>query len=399
MVEYRLLMDASTTTLICPNCKKPISVNQALKGQLEDQIKQSLRDEYNKKYVEEVRRKEESLKLQISEQSQKEKLELEERLTKNKKEIETFRENELILRKKTQELEEKEKNLELEKQRQIDEERKKIQEKTETEVTEKFHLKEKEKDQMIESLKKSLDEAQRKASIGSQQLQGEVLELEIEEILKREFPADEIIPVKKGVRGADVVQRIRDRIGREVGKIVWESKRTKAFGGDWIEKLKEDMREEKSDMAVLVSLILPVDVNLFGFKDGVYVTSFEAFLQIANMLRKGILDLSATKALSVGKNEKIEALYNYITSSEFAQKIDSMLETYLKMRANLNKEKMFMQRQWAEKEKEIETLQSSTLTIHGSLSGLIEEPLPQVKSLEFESVEVVTEESRTDDHK
>ena len=137
----------------------------------------------------------------------------------------------------------------------------------------------------------------------------------------------------------------------------------------------------------------------FGFKDGVYIASFEAFLQIANILRKSILDLSVTKALSVGKNEKIEALYSYITSPEFGQKIDSMLETYSKMRLNLNKEKMFMQRQWAEKEKEIETLQNNTLTMHGSLSGLIEEPLSQVKSLEFEEIEVLVEETETNDNK
>ncbi|OGE26853.1 hypothetical protein A3C26_03040 [Candidatus Daviesbacteria bacterium RIFCSPHIGHO2_02_FULL_39_12] len=384
-------MDTPVATLICPNCKKQISIDEALKSQLEGKIRQSLRDEYNEKW--------QNLQKQQDEKNKKEKLELEERLEKQKKEIDTFRENELALRKKTLDLEEKEKNLELEKQRQIDEERKKIQEKTETEVTEKFYLKEKEKDQLIESLKKSLDEAQRKASVGSQQLQGEVMELELEEILKREFPIDEVLPVKKGVKGADVVQRIRDRTGREVGKIVWESKRTKAFKADWIEELKENMREEKSDIAVLVTLVLPVEVNLFGFKDGVYIASFEAFLQIANILRKSILDLSVTKALSVGKNEKIEALYSYITSPEFGQKIDSMLETYSKMRLNLNKEKMFMQRQWAEKEKEIETLQNNTLTMHGSLSGLIEEPLSQVKSLEFEEIEVLVEETETNDNK
>lgn len=378
-------MDVQSTTLICPNCKKQISINQALKSELEDQIKQGLRDEYNKKWLEEKKKLEVNLQQELDERSKKEKLFLEEQLEKQKKEISLFRDNEIALRKKTQELEEKEKNLELEKQRQIDEERQKIKEKTEIELQEKFHLKEKEKEQIIESLRKSLEEAQRKANQGSQQLQGEVLELELEEILKREFPIDEILPVGKGIKGADVLQIVKDRIGKEVGKIVWESKRTKAFGGDWIEKLKEDMREAKANMAVLVSAVLPSDVNIFAFKDGVYIVNFEAFLQIAQMLRKSIIELSATKALSIGKNEKIEALYSYITSSEFAQKIESMLETYSKMIGNLNREKMFMQKQWAEKEKEIERLQSSTLTIHGSLSGLIEEPLSKIRSLEFES--------------
>lgn len=352
------------TSFVCPNCKKKISIDQALKSQLEDQIRQNLRDEYNQKW-------------QHLQREQEEKLE------KQKKEIEVFRANELALRKKTAELEEKEKNLELEKQRQIDEERKKIREKTEAELLEKFHLKEKEFEQNMAAMKKSLEDAQRKANQGSQQLQGEVLELELEEILKREFPVDDILPVGKGVKGADVVQIIKDRIGKEVGKIVWESKRTKAFGGDWIEKLKEDMRAEKADMAVLVSLVLPSDINLFGFKDGVYITTFEGFLPVALMLRKSILDLSVTKALSVGKNEKIEALYNYITSADFAQKIDSMLETYSGMQRTLEKEKMITQKIWAQREKEIERLRVNTLTIHGSFSGLIDTPLSEVKSLGF----------------
>lgn len=369
-------MDNPSTSIICPNCKKKISIDQAFKSQLEDQIRQSLRDEYNEKW--------QNLQKQQEEKTQKEKILLEEQLEKQKKEINLFRENELALRKKTTELEEKEKNLELEKQRQIAEERQKIQEETESKMTEKFHLKEKEKEQIIESLKKSLEEAQRKASQGSQQMQGEVLELELEEILKREFPIDDILPVGKGIRGADVLQIIHDKIGKEIGKIVWESKRTKAFGGDWIEKLKEDMRREKAEMAVLVSSVLPSDIKIFGFKEGVYVTNFEAFLEVAWILRRSILDLSVTKALSVGKNEKIEALYSYITSSEFAHKIESMLETFSKMKQTLDKEKKSMESHWAQREKQIEILQKNTLTIHGSFSGLIDEPLPQIKSLEFE---------------
>ena len=378
----------SVSSIQCPKCHTQISVDEVLRHQIEESVKGDLRDEYNQKYI--------SLKLQLSEQSQKEKLELQEQLSKNKKEIETFRENELILRKKAQELEEKEKNLELEMQRQIDEERKKIQEKTETEVTEKFHLKEKEKDQLIESLKKSLDEAQRKASVGSQQLQGEVMELELMEILKREFPIDELSEVGKGVRGADLVQLVKDQIGRDAGKIIWESKRTKAFTEEWIVKLKEDMREAKADVSVIVSTILPSGAKFFTQKDGVYITSFDCVLQVAFILRKSLLDIAQTKDLSVGKNEKIESLYRYITSSEFAQRIDSMLETYSKMQQTLDKEKMVMQKIWAQRDKEIERLKNNTLSMHGSLSGLIDEPMADIKSLEFEEIELVIEDPQTD---
>lgn len=374
-------------SLICPNCKKEISIDQALKSQLEDEVKKSLRDEFNLKYLEEKKKLQETLEKQLKEESQKEKSILEEQIEKQKKELDTARNFELELRKKTQELEEKEKNMELLKERQIDEERKKIREKTESEMQEQFHLKEKEKEQIIESLRRSLEEAQRKASVGSQQLQGEVMELELEEILKREFPVDEILEVGKGIKGADIIQIVKDNIGREAGKIIWESKRTKAFSDEWIVKLKEDMRAEKSDLAVIVSSVLPQDVKFFAQKDGVYITSFELVLQVAQILRKNLIDLSNTKALSVGKNEKIESLYRYITSTEFAQKIDSMLETYSNMQRTLEKEKMLIQKVWAQREKEIERLKTNTLTIHGSLSGLIDTPMPEITSIEFELIE------------
>ncbi|MDO8573628.1 MAG: DUF2130 domain-containing protein [Candidatus Daviesbacteria bacterium] len=368
-------MDNIATNFVCPKCKEKISIDEAFKSQLEDKIRLELRGEYNEKW-------------QNLQKVQNEQLE------KQKKEIDTFRENELALRKKTQELEEKEKNLELEKERQIDEERKKIREKTELEMEEKYHLKEKEYEQNMAAMKKSLEDAQRKANQGSQQMQGEVLELELEEILKREFPIDDILPVGKGIKGADVVQVIKDKIGKEAGKIVWESKRTKAFGGDWIEKLKEDMRREKAEIAVLVSSVLPADINIFGFKEGVYITSFESFLSIARILRKSIIDLSVTKSLSVGKNEKIEALYSYITSSEFAHKIESMLDTFSKMKSTLDKERQVMESHWAQREKQIEVLQKNTLNIHGSFSGLIDKPLTQIESIEFEEIEITLDDNK-----
>ena len=151
------------------------------------------------------------------------------------------------------------------------------------------------------------------------------------------------------------------------------------------------MRATKADLAVIVSTTLPVDVKFFTQRDGVYITGFECIIQIAQILRKNLIDLSSTKALSVGKNEKIESLYRYITSSEFAQRIDSMLETYSKMQSTLDKEKMVMQKIWAQRDKEIERLKNNTLSMHGSLSGLIDEPMAEVKSLEFSEEEIYIE--------
>lgn len=372
----------TSTILICPNCKKEISVDEALKGQLEDQIKAHLREEYNQKWVEEKKKLEEG----FSEKGSREKKALEEQLEKQKKELDKAREYELDLRKKTQELEEKEKNLELDKQRQIDEERKKIQEKTEIEVSEKFHLKEKEYEQKMEAMKKSLEEAQRKASQGSQQLQGEVLELELEEILKREFPVDEILPVGKGVRGADIVQRVFNKSGKHTGTIVWESKRTKGWEKKWVEDLKINMLSSKGDVAVLVSMTLPEEIKAFGFKDGIYVSSFECFLSVAFLLRKSIIDHHAVKQSVVGKNEKMEMVYNYFLSPEFQQRVSAIAEAFAAMKADLDVEKRVFTKLWAKREKEIEKVILNTSSLHGELHGLIGEALPKVKSLEAENL-------------
>ncbi len=381
---------ATPTILICPNCKKEISVDEALKGQLEDQIKAHLRDEYNQKWVEEKKKLtqsvEESIKKELLEQSKREKEGLEEQIEKQKKENDEFRQNELELRKKTRELEEKEKNLELEKQRQIDEERKKIQEKTETEVSEKFHLKEKEYEQQMEAMKKSLEEAQRKASQGSQQLQGEVLELELEEILKREFPVDEILPVGKGIRGADIVQRVFNKSGKHTGTIVWESKRTKGWEKKWVEDLKVNMLSSKGDVAVLVSMTLPEEIKAFGFKDGIYVSSFECFLSVAFLLRKSIIDHHAVKQSVVGKNEKMEMVYNYFLSPEFQQRVSAIAEAFTAMKADLDTEKRVFAKLWAKREKEIEKVILNTSSLHGELHGLIGDALPKITALETDAL-------------
>lgn len=364
--------------IVCPKCQNKISLDEALTHDLKRKLWKVAQE-----------KAEEKITAKLGQEAR----ELKEELLEKNKLLDEARKYASDLRKKARELEDKERNLELETQRQIDEERKIIREKTEFEISEKFHLKEKEKDSIIESLKKSLEEAQRKASQGSEQLQGEVLELELEGVLKREFPIDSILEVGKGKFGADIMQVVKDNLGRECGKIVWESKRTRNFEEGWIEKLKGDMREAKADVAVIVSVSLPKDVKYFSHKDGVYITSFECILQVAQILRKGLIELAQTKALSIGKNEKIESLYRYITSSEFAQKIESMMETYMQMQTELETEKNAIQKIWAKRETRIEKLKNNTIQIHGSLSGLINEPLPEVKSLTFTEVEVILDEA------
>ncbi len=365
--------------IVCPKCKTQISLDEALSHDLDEKFQIKLEEEKRKLWKTAQEKAEEKIAAKVLEEQKL----LKEELAEKDKALEEARGLELQIRKEKNALEEERKSFEIEKQRQLDQEREKIREEAARQLIEEHRLKDAEKDKKMADMGKMIEELKLKSNLTSQQLQGEVLELELEELLKREFPIDSIEPVGKGVRGADVLQVVKDPVGRESGTIIWESKRTKNFEDGWVLKLKEDMREARADVAVIVSVVMPKDTRFFCQKDGVYIVSFECVLQLAEILRRGLIDISKTKALQVGKNEKIESLYRYITSSEFAQKIDSMMETYISMQKTLEKEKLALQKIWAQREKEIERLKSNTLNIHGSLSGLIDEPMPEVKSLEF----------------
>lgn len=374
--------------IVCPNCQNKISLDEALSHDLDEKFKVKLEEEKKKLWRIAQEKAEEKVSSKILEEQKL----LKEEIALKDKALEEARGLELQIRKEKNALEEERKSFELEKQRQLDSEREKIREEAARQLIEEHRLRDAEKDKKMADMGKMIEELKLKSNLTSQQLQGEVLELELEELLKREFAVDEIKPVGKGIRGADVLQIVKDSIGRDSGSIIWESKRTKNFEDDWVKKLKEDMREVKADIAVIVSIALPKDIRYFGQKDGVYLTNFECILQIARILRKSLIDLSQTKMLQVGKNEKIESLYRYITSTEFAQKIDSMMETYISMQRTLDKEKNALQKIWAQREKEIDRLKSNTLMIHGSLSGLIDEQMPEVKSLEFSELELLIED-------
>ncbi len=372
------------STFICPNCKKKISVDEALQSQIKDQLEQGLRDEFNKKWLEQ-REKD-------KQKSEEEKAQLELLLKKQESQLDEAHKFELELRNRARELEEKEKNLELEKQRQIDEERKKIQEKTEAEVTEKFHLKEKEHEQQMEAMKRSLEEAQRRASVGSQQLQGEVMELELEEMLKHEFPIDEVLPVAKGVSGADVIQRIRDSSGRDCGVIIWESKRTKEWKEDWIQKLKDNQRAAKADAAIIISSVLPNGVKNFEARQGVYIVNFDVFMGLAKLVRLGLIELHKTKFSTVNKNSKMEVVYEYLSGNEFRQRFEAIVETFVGMKKDLDKERQVYTGLWAKREKQIQKVVDNSVGMYGDLQGLMGTSLPEIKNLEPESLLIGTEE-------
>lgn len=290
---------------------------------------------------------------------------------------------ELEFRKKIRELDELRKNQELEIARKLDEERKLIFEKARKEAGEENRLKLLEKEKQLEDTKKALDEAKRKAHQGSMQTQGEVLELDLESVLRAQFPVDEIQPVPKGIKGADIAQKVHNRSGLYCGTILWESKHTKAWNDGWLSKLKDDQREIKAEIAVLVTETLPKGIESFGQIEGVWVTSSLLSIALASVLRASLIELAQHKLSIVGKSEKMEVLYNYLSGQEFRQRIEAIVESFKSMKEDLDQEKRAMIKIWAKREKQIERIVNNTVGMYGDIEGIIGASLPHIKSLEL----------------
>ena len=410
-------MNNSEQKIKCTKCGESISIDDVLAHQIGEKIRKEIEVEQKTKEVE-IANKEKELEVQTiqleemkkntqieinkkvaekltaekivlwkqaqieaGKEKEAEKKMLEERLAEKDTKIRKANEKELLLRKEKNKLEEEKRNFELEKQRQLDEEREKITEDANKKATEEQRF-------IIGQLKKQLagaikakDDLSRKLEQGSQQTQGEVLELELEEILKVEFPYDEIVPVPKGVRGADVVQKVKDNSGRMCGQIIWESKKTKAWSNGWIQKLKDDQRMIKADLAVIVSVALPEDVKGFVLRNGVWICDIKLVVALAVALRINLLNVSRERAMSVGKNEKMEILYSYLTGVEFKQRVEAIVEAFSSMDQGLRKERMAYEKIWSEREKQIKKVITNTVGMYGDLSGLV--ALPQIKTLEL----------------
>jgi hypothetical protein len=288
---------------------------------------------------------------------------------------------ELQLRKQRRDVEERERRLELDTARKLDEERRKIEDQAVRQVEERHRLKDAEKDKQLHDALAVNEELRRKLQQGSQQTQGEVLELELEELLRTAFPFDHIEPVPKGMNGADLIHRVHNKNGHCCGTIVWESKRTKAWSDGWLLKLKDDLRLVKGDLAVIVSEALPKDIVHFVQMKGVWVTSRDCALNLAAALRTQLLEISTIKAAAVGKNEKMEILYRYLSGPEFKQRIEAIVEAFIGMQEDLNEERRATERRWSKREKQIQRVICNTSGMYGDLQGLIGSSLHNIPAL------------------
>ncbi len=295
----------------------------------------------------------------------------------NEEKLKLAREKELEFLRREQSLKLKEEEMELAFQRKMQEQRNELVEQIRKQEAEKNSIKDTEHQLRLRELEKQLDdqkklaeEMKRKAEQGSMQLQGEVQELILEELLRSNFPFDLIEEVGKGVRGADCVQVVRNQFGQECGKIIYESKRTKDFGGDWIEKLKKDMRSMGVDVAVIVSQCYPKGMDCFGQRDGVWICSFEEVNAVAYVLRDGILRLSTAMKSQENRGDKMHMLYDYLTGAEFSEQWKAIREGFMSMKLSIQRERDAMERLWKAREKQLEKVLLNATHIRGSIEGI-----------------------------
>ena len=386
----------------CPNCNYEFPLEEALNDELKEAIekeKQELRQKMSdhlKKKDEEMQRRETEWKTQQEKREKELQSQIETNLRKNitadfenklrmleqnnkdnEEKLKLSRQKETEFLRKEQELKNKEAEIDLTVQKQLQKDRekltediRKIEEQKIAARENEFQLRLKELEKQLDDQKKLADEMRRKAEQGSMQLQGEVQELALEEMLAASFPFDIIIEVGKGVRGADCIQTVRNSFGQECGKIIYESKRTENFGGDWIEKLKADMRSLGADVAIIVTKTMPRGMEKFGERDGVWICSFSEIKAVAYMLRDGIIKIFNATRNQENKGDKMHMLYDYLTSNEFASQWNAIREGFMSMRLSIQKERDAMERLWKAREKQLEKVLLNAAQVRGSIEGI-----------------------------
>lgn len=394
------------TEMKCPGCGHQFEASDAIRQEVEREAKLKViqwqtrkEEEYKQKqadFQKQLQQVEEDAALRIEKEKKnlQEKLEttlrksisddyenqlriLQESCSDTEEKLKTARRKELDFLQKEQALKTKEAELEIEMQHRLLSERERLsieirqaEDRRFQQMEIDFKLKLAEKEKQLEDQKRLAEEMRRKAEQGSMQLQGEVQELLLEEILRSSFVFDKIEPVGKGVRGADCIQTICNNFGQECGKIIYESKRTLSFGTDWIEKLKADMRLHGADVAIIVTQVMPKDMDRFGEREGVYICSFLEVRSLAAVLRSGIMKVHTATKSQENKGEKMTMMYDYLTSSEFSEQWNAMREGFMQLKMSIQKERDTMEKLWKSREKQLEKIMLNAAHIKGSVEGI-----------------------------
>lgn len=282
----------------------------------------------------------------------------------------------------TRALEDERRELKLQIEKQVQQELAAVREQAQRQAEEKLELKVQEKDDAIQAMRRQIEELKRKAEQGSQQAQGEVLELQAEQQLRTRFPLDEIIAVPKGEFGGDLLHTVRDQAGQTCGSILWEFKRTKEFSKNWLSKLRQDQRAANADLAVLVSQTMPRDVLHFDQMDGIWVSSLGCTLPVAIALRQALIELAHARRAGEGHETKVHQVYAYLTGPQFRHRMNTIAEKFKDMRADLDQERKFLNKQWSKREKQLELVLEASAGIYGDVQGIAGRSIEEIDALE-----------------
>lgn len=404
--------------ITCPNCNHQFEPGESMRDEIEKELRGKMVDWQKKKdeefkqketsFQQQLQAKEEEIRKQVETEKKKMHAELQESIRKsvtgdfenqlkmlqqnaadNEEKLKEARKKEFEFLQKEQALKTREEELEISVQRKLMEEREKLKEQLQKEETERlnlkeqeYHLRTKELEKQIDDQKKLVEEMRRKSEQGSMQLQGEILELALEELLKSEFPDDEIREVKKGEEGGDIIQAVQNDLSKECGNIVWETKRAKNWSDKWIDKLKEDTQKGNADIAVLVTQAFPKNFERFGRREGIWICSFADVKLIATILRDSLIkNYEMTKILD-NVSDKKETLYKYMTSNEFRQKWEAIVGTYLSMQKQLTKEKLRVNKDWAERDRQLDIMLKNSMGFLGDVKGIGGLEISEIRLLE-----------------
>ena len=416
-------------TIICPSCKTEIKLTESLAAPLLEstrrqfeqrlaqkdaeisQREQTMRDK-EKQLAQQQRTLEDRVALQVAEQLKVERMriieeearkaklasaaelenkmrelaELQDVLKARDEKLAQAQQAQVELIKKQRELDDAKRELELTVAKRVQDGLIEVRQQAKKEAEDEQKLKVLEKEQTIAAMQKQIEDLKRRAEQGSQQLQGEVQELELENLLRLKFPFDTIEPVPKGEFGGDVLHRVFANSGQCGGTLLWEFKRTKNWSDAWLVKLRDDQRAAKAEAAIIVSHTLPKGVETFELIEGVWVTHPRAALPVAMILRQSLLEIALARQSSEGQQSKTEMVYQYLTGPRFRQRVEAIVEAFSTMQEDLDKERKAIMKQWTKREQQIERVMQATVGMYGDLQGIAGKSLQEIEGLDFPAI-------------
>jgi len=374
----------------CSSCGAEIRLTEAIARKFEERAKVRMEVEIRLRETalraeatRDIKTAVEKAEAQLNERLETQMSDLEAQVLEKSGLLEEARTVELDLRRKQRELEEREKTLTLEVARQVDVERKKAEEHATELAQEEFRLREATMKEQLASMTRTIDDLKRKAEQGSQQTQGEAGEVELEAVLRQAFPIDDFAPVNKGVHGADIVQTVRTPNGTDCAAIVWESKNAKAWSPKWLEKTRDDQREAKAELAVVVTATLPSGVRNFGQVEGVWVCDLSSATLLAGALRAQLHAVQRERVATDGRSGKEVQLYDYVTGTEFRQSVIAAMKTLIQMKNDVNRERNSAVRAFAKRDKQIDGAAEQIVRLYGGAQGIVGGSLKPVALLEL----------------